>query len=173
VQVISGLRVARSYISPVGITAEIQEIDFQLGARQGVAIHAVLATMNFQALNVSSSVQTIANFIQSLHLEVGALETLEFGTTDEVTVDSEIFFRQEMTYVGNDDLTTEFRSAAAMVISPAGLITFAEPILTSRNITHQGDGSVATWSVGMHITLYYKFVEFSLSELGVLLARRA
>ena len=75
---ISGLRIARSFVTPAGTNETTRVIDFQLGARQGIAISAVLgsAMVESGATTISASVATIQNGVQTLHLESGSLETV-------------------------------------------------------------------------------------------------
>lgn len=171
---ISGLRLARSFITPDN-NEVLRVIDFQLGVRQGIAIHSVLGTMMPDTANItiSPSVTTYFNGTQTLHLETGSLETIADQTgEDEDTIDSEIFFRQECFIGGNDDSTTEFRSSFAVMTHPEGLVTFPRPIYTARNITHRGATVSSNFAFLGHVILYYVFVEFSLAELGLILARR-
>jgi len=174
VKEISGLRIARSYVTPSPTVVE-RVIDFQLGARQGISIMAVLPTftMDILAGPPSLTVLTFRHGIQTLHLESGSLEVVpDDQGEDEDTIDSEVFMRQDVVIGGNDDLTTEFRASLAVTATPNGLITFPRPILTSRNITHRGISDNAVTDINFHVIIYYVFVEFSLSELGLILARR-
>ncbi len=173
---ISGLRIARSFITPDAADTAVERVlDFQLGARQGIAIAAVLPTWTVavEAGPISSSVQVFLNGNQTLHLESGSLETVPDGIgDDEDTIDSEVFMRQDAILAGNDDAATEFRASLAIVINPNGLITFPKPILTSRNITHRAIVNGATFDSACHVIIYYTFVEFTLAELGLILSRR-
>ncbi len=171
---ISGLRIARSFITPSDTAVE-RVIDFQLGARQGIAIEAVLGDMVPDPANVTISAAGITHLPanQTLHLETGSLEDVpQAATADEDTIDSEIFYKQVMYLAGNDDLTTEFRASLTSFISPAGLVTFAKPIMTARNITHRGRSISSAMDFLGQVIIYYTFVEFSLAELGLILARR-
>lgn len=171
---ISGLRIAKSFISPTN--AEVSRvIDFQLGARQGIAISAVLGGIMVDPNAFTPSTSTIL-FLQgthTLHLEAGSLETVpdEQGE-DEDTIDSEIFYRQEISVGGNDDVSTEFRASLTVSVTPSGIVPFAIPILTARNITHRGINPSANLDTLCHVIIYYTFVEFTLAELGLILARR-
>lgn len=172
---ISGLRIARSFVSPAGITEASRVIDFQLGARQGISIKGVIGSMAVEdsSTTFSASVMQVMSGVQTLHLESGSLETVPDQTgEDEDTIDSEVFYRQDFTGVFNDDATTEFRASAALMVAPAGLVTFPEQILVARNITHRAVNRVSTLSTLAHVLIYYTFVEFSLAELGLILARR-
>jgi len=168
---ISGLRLARSYITPTASEVS-RELDFQLGARQGIAIYAVSADMVVETYT-PGVLATGTHGTHTLHLETGSLETVpDAAGEDEDTIDSEVFFRQSLDIVGWDDIATEFRAAISHMVTPAGLITFPRPIFTARNITHRGISIATTITFFAHVILYYTFVEFSLAELGLILARR-
>lgn len=170
-QVISGLRIARSYITPINAVSS-RELNFNLSTRQGIQIQSVLGIINPLVHSIGSS-QGLHDCVQTLHLETGSLETVPNGAgADEDTVDSEIFFVQNFSRLANDDPTTEFRASAAQMVQPSGVIDYPDPILSSRNITHRAVGNVSVADYGCHIMVFYKFVEFTLSELGVILARR-
>ncbi len=170
---ISGLRIARSFISPTNSQVS-RELDFQLGPRQGIAIHAVLGSIwpdAGTAISTATIVHTNGN--HTLHLETGSLETVpDLAGEDEDTIDSEVFWRQDIYQGGNDDISTEFRASLSTIVTPSGLITFPQPIFAARNITHRGIAVQAAFDFNAHVILYYIFVEFSLSELGLILARR-
>ena len=171
---ISGLRIARSFITPTNARVT-RVLDFQLGARQGIAISQVLGSIKVDPGAFTLSTSTVLMFAgnHTLHLESGSLETVpdEQGE-DEDTIDSEIFYRQDLSVGGNDDVTTEFRASLAMETTPNESITFEKPILTARNITHSGITSSANLDILAHVIIFYTFVEFSLAELGLILARR-
>ena len=173
---ISGLRIARSFVTPLDPAVPItRELDFQLGPRQGIAIHAVLPTWALSSLAGSPSPTntTFHNGNQTLHLETGSLETVpDDADEDEDTIDSEVFMRQDLSVGGNDDSTTEFRASLSIAITPSGLITYPRPIFAARNITHRAIVSNVLMDSNAHVIIFYVFVEYSLSELGLILARR-
>ena len=171
---ISGLRIARSFITPTNVAVS-RELDFQLGARQGIAIQGILGALTLDPGNISISAAGITFFVanHTLHLETGSLETVpDAAGEDEDTIDSEVFYRQDLAMGGNDDVSTEFRASLAIHVSPNNLVTFDRPIFTARNITHQGITSSGSLDTLAHVIIYYVFVEFTLSELGLILARR-
>lgn len=172
---ISGLRIARSFISPTN-TRVSRELDFQLGARQGISIDKVVGEIMPDPAGISIPSSTIAELTgnHTLHLETGSLENVPSAAAeDEDTIDTEIFFRQSLAICGNDDSSTEFRASLAYHLSPAGDLDFPKPLLTARNITHSGMTDSTSMDLLCHVTIYYTFVEFSLAELGLILARRS
>ncbi len=171
---ISGLRIARSLITPTD--AEVTRvIDFQLGARQGIQIHSVLgiAVPDPLGYTPSSAAQNEMSASHTLHLESGSVENVpDAGGEDEDTIDSEVFYRQELWIGGNDDLTTEFRSSLAAMVVPSGMVSYPRDLFSARNITHRGITTNAGLDALCHVMIFYTFVEFSLGELGLILARR-
>lgn len=170
---ISGLRIARSFITPTNTEVQ-RELDFQLGPRQGISISSVMGDMvpDPSATVHSTTVEEI-HAVHTLHLETGSLETVPLLTgEDEDTIDTEQFFRQVLSLVSSDDAATEFRASAATYVLPNGMIVYEKPILAARNITHRGVASAGNLDFLAHVLIFYTFVEFSLSELGLILARR-
>lgn len=171
---ISGLRIARSFITPTD-TRVTRELDFQLGARQGISIEKVVGEILPDAAGVAMNASGTQEFLgnHTLHLETGSLETIpDAAGEDEDTIDTEIFYRQSIMCAGQDDSTTEFRSSVAYMVSPNGELNFPKPLLSARNISHSGKSSTSVFDILCHVTIYYVFVEFSLAELGLILARR-
>jgi len=170
---ISGLRIARSFISPTDTEAS-RVIDFQLGARQGIAISSVLGEIvPDPAATVPGATFNVFNGSHTLHLEAGSLETVpDAAGEDEDTIDSEVFYRQTLSMGSLDDSTTEFRASYGVTVLPGGVLAYDKPILTARNITHRGITSSSALDILCHVTIFYTFVEFSLAELGLILARR-
>ena len=170
---ISGLRIARSFITPTNAEAS-RELDFQLGPRQGIAIKAVMGAMvPHSGSSLSTSTVAFASASQTLHLETGSLENVPLADAgDEDTIDSEVFYRQELSVVGTDDATTEFRASVAVGVWPSGIVVYPEPIFAARNITHRGIADGASLDFLGNVIIFYTFVEFALAELGLILARR-
>lgn len=170
---ISGLRIARSFVTPTEVAVS-RELDFQLGARQGISIEAILADIMPDPAGYTPSSGAQLPFIgnQTLHLETGSLEGVpDAAGEDEDTIDSEIFYRQTLSLIGNDDLTTEFRASSSMSLSEGWMVP-PRPLFTARNITHRAITNTNALDILCHVTIYYVFVEFSLAELGLVLARR-
>lgn len=174
-QEISGLRIARSYITPTN--SEVQRtIDFQLGVRQGISIEGVVGSIQPDPAGYAAgtNIQEVYTANHTLHLQSGSLEGVpDAAAEDEDTIDSEVFYRQDLSVINNDDATTEFRGAASQVVVPNGVWTPPRPIFSARNITHRGITGDADLDTLCHVIIYFVFVEFSLSELGLILARRS
>lgn len=166
----SGLRVAHSMLSPAGGAVVSVELDFQLGSRQGIEIHGILGGMQISDFDAGGgSTLTEVNADQTLHMETGTLETVpNVAAADTQNTDSEIFWRQS--YTGAQIISTV--GALAGLITPNGLVSFPETIKASRNITHRTEVVEAGTLFEMWVLIYYNYVEFTLAELGVLLARR-
>lgn len=172
---ISGLRVARSFVTPTGAETIVRELDFQLGANQGIAIQAVLGYGGAIDANPAPSDTEWALTVchQSLHLETGTTELLPIGAgDDEDDIDTEAFYIQSYYGAQQTWSTATGGAGGLLVATPSGLVTFAEPIQTARNISHVGRTITAGQSGNVGVFIYYHYVLFSGSELGFLLARR-
>jgi len=168
---ISGLHFARSFISPTNVAVS-REIDFQLGSRQGIAVLWVKGTVVVSSFTETTDFQEL-NGVHTLHLETGSLETVPLNDgDDEDTIDSEVFYRQDLGIIGAEEAATRGGSAVGMIVSP-GDFNYNPAVFTARNITHRGITSTSSLTLLQHVIIAYNYVEFSLSELGVLLARRA
>lgn len=174
-RVISGQRVARSFVSPTGATNEVSRVlDFQLAADQGIEVIAVLGYgwAHDDSPPTSDTVPYIAQAHQTLHLEEGATEDLDYlAGEDDDEIDTEIIYAQTFADRGHIPATAG-GGGAGLHISPAGLVTFPEPILSPRNLTHKGTTATADVDLEAGVLIYYRYVEFSNAELGVLLSRR-
>jgi len=173
-RIISGLRIARSFVTPQAAEVVSRELDFQLGSDQGIQIEAVLGlgVVTDTTPAVSDTTLISAEGIQSLHMETGSLEDVPIAIAEDADdIDTEIFYAQHMAHVSQVPSTVG-GGGGALVVTPSGLVTFAQPIQTARNITHRGE-TLATGQAGrMHVYVYYRFVQFTNAELGFLLARR-
>lgn len=169
-QIISGLRIARSYLTPAATSPVTTVLDFQLGARMGIQIEKIAGSMNIQAITETTAL--VDHYaIQTLHLESGTLEDVVSDEgDDENTIDSEIMYRQDMSVMVMEHTTGG--SAAALLVTPNAPLDFQTPLFVARNPTHAAVTNGTSLSIGAHLTIYYKFVQFSLSELGLILARR-
>ena len=60
-----------------------------------------------------------------------------------------------------------------MLVTPSAPVIYNPPLFAARNLTHRGETTnSALANVTLVVTIYYRFVKFSLSELGLILARR-
>lgn len=172
---ISGQRIARSMVSPTGAANEVARVlDFQLAADQGIQIDAVLGYgfIHDDSPAASDTVPAAIRGAQTLHLEEGATEDIDFAAgDDDDEIDTEIFFVQSFTEVFQIPATAG-GGGGAVSITPSGLVTFPEPIVSPRNITHKGHTFEADCDLEAGVLIYYKYVQFTNAELGVLLSRR-
>jgi len=171
----SGDRVGRSFVSPTGAGISVGRVlDFQLGPDDGIEIVAVLGYgYYFDNTPATSDTVPAANAAsQTLHLEEGALEVIDLeAAEDDDDIDSEIFYVQN--WAMNFQVpATAGGGGGGVTVTPSGLVTFAKPILSPRNITHNGRTTTADTFLQAGILLYYHYVRFTSAELGVLLARR-
>jgi len=166
---ISGLRIGRSYLDVNGVEAATQELDFQLAVQEGIEIVKIVGS--FLVLTEAAGTAMVdLQYVQTLHGRVGTLEVVPLGILDAVQLDSEIPFRQDVTVLAQEGGATG--GGAGLLMSPASGIDYNE-MFFARNLTHRAEGLVASWRVGMSLSIYYYFVKFSLEELGVIFARRA
>lgn len=175
-RVISGQRVARSFVSPTGASNEVERVlDFQLAANQGIQIEGVLGYGNLHddSPPVSDTVPFTAVGHQTLHLEEGATEDLpDTAGEDADDTDTEIVYVQYFVQQGIVGSTVTFGASAGLTVMPNGIWVPPEPILSPRNIIHKGSTLTADVDGEFGCLIYYKFVEFSSGELAVALARR-
>lgn len=175
---LSGMRTARSLVTPVGSNDIVSRVlDFDLGAQDGIEISGVLGLVgSFGDVStpVSDTIMHTADAVQTLHLEAGTLEGVPYlAGEDEDDIDTEIFWQQVVSRSFLIPATTAVNKAGmAMQVTPSGLVTFPEPILAARNITHRGETQLADNDCSLGVLIYYRYVRFSLQELGFLLARR-
>jgi len=173
-RLISGLRIARSFVTPTGAAVVSRELDFQLGSDQGIQIEAVLGHGHIadSTPTVSDTTLVTAIGLSSLHLETGSLEDLPIANAEDADdIDTEVFYEQSFTHVVQVPSTVG-GGGGGVLATPSGLVTFAQPIQTARNVTHRGE-TLATGQLGLfHVLIYYRYVQFTNAELGFLLARR-
>jgi len=175
-RVISGLRVARSFVTPTGGANVVsRELDFQLGANQGIEISSVLGYgwVHDDSPTVSDTVPVTAKATQTLHLETGTIEAIPtLAGEDADDIDTEIFYAQTHQMTALVGTTNTFGAGIALKSEPSGLVVFARPIGTARNVTHSGLNSAAGAFAELGVLIYYHYILFTDAELGFLLARR-
>ena len=174
-RVISGQRVGRSFVSPTGAANAVSRVlDFQLAADQGVQLEAVLGygVLHDDSPATSDTVPAVARAIQSLHLEEGTTEVLDFAAgDDDDELDTEVVWVQSFAEVFQVPATAG-GGGGSLTVTPSGLVVFPDPIVSPRNITHKGYTFEADCDLEAGILFYYRYVQFTNAELGVLLSRR-
>lgn len=171
---ISGLRVGRSFLSALGGAVISAELDFQLGSNQGIEISAVLGYGSFgdDSPAASDTVPVTTVGVHTLHMETGTLEDLPINAgDDEVDIDTEIFYAQSYGLMFQIPATAG-GGGGGLSVTPSGLVVFAQPIRTARNITHRADTPVTGTVLDVGVLIYYNYIEFTQAELGFFLARR-
>lgn len=172
---ISGMRTASSIVTPEGAETVTQEIDFQLGAQVGIQILGVYGAITgfnstLAAQDDSSQNRTAEH---TLHLETGALETvLDSAADDAFNIDTEVFYRQDWSEHHIWNSVAGDGAGLTETLTNSNTIWFPRPVYSARNITHRGNATVADVDVVCNVLLYYTYVEFSLAEMGLFLARR-
>lgn len=162
-------------MTPAGAaTVETRELDFQLGANQGISVEGVLGygIAHDDSPAVSDTVPAFTIGTQTLHLETGAIESIPTLAGEEADdIDTEIFYVQQFTQIFQVP-STAGGGGGSMHVTPSGLVTFSKPIETARNISHSGLSRAAGQNCEMGVLIYYRYVLFSNAEIGFLLARR-
>lgn len=170
--VLSGTRTARSMLSPDN-AVEVALMEFPLGARQGIELMAILGTVGVVNFTYSTTPSSALNGMQTLHLEAGALEDVPFTVAEDgVLIDTEVAFTQRLhshqQSVGN---AAGDGSHGSTFVTPTGLVDLrGMNIYSARNLTHRAEAANNV-EIVFDLLLYYRYVEFSLSELGLVLAR--
>lgn len=174
-EILSGPRQARSTVTPNGANVVAAVLDFNFAADQGIEISAILGTglVTDQNPTPSDTAVTAVRGAQSLHLEEGTIEDIPIiAGEDEVQIDTEVFFAQEFGGSFMVGSTNTFGGGGNS--TPGNLyVEYRDPVLVARNITHRGE-TIATGLDGVfHLLIFYRYVRFSLAELGLVLARRS
>lgn len=164
---VSGVRFARSHVTPAGAEVVSREIDFDLGARLGIKILWTL-----------TSIQTLGNptadvnldYLASVHLESDALEDLPVAAgDDEDNIDSEVIHLHPFSYIHSESAA----GLGASVGSSHLHLVHDPSIVFARNPTFRGESVSASGTAIMHLLMAYKYVELTNAELiGVLTSRR-
>lgn len=150
-----------------------RELDFQLSPRGGIEITQVIGTIaDFTVTETTDTLEL--GGVQTLHLETGALETVgSIAAADEDTIDSEILYRQDMVALIQEEAATRGGSHSSMLVTPSGPVIYNPSVFAARNLTHRGEGlDAGITNITFVMVIHYRFVEFSLSELGLIFARR-
>lgn len=167
---ISDVRVARSFIGAgTPSVVETAELDFNLSTREAIRIYGILGNIN-KADGVAIVVTDAARiWDQSLHLEEGTLTAPNTAgaTADQFENDDEIIYHQQLMHV-------HFMGAngggMGVAVTPNGLVTFPEPILSVVNPTHRVSSDEE--EAGFELLIYYDYVELSDGEMALAFARR-
>lgn len=171
---LTSIRIANSFLTPTGIEVRSALLDFQLGPAMGIEIFQVLGYVNggFNN-NLLSLGETTHRGNHTLHLETGALENVPATEADgdQSDIDTEVFFRQDYSASGMQGSLSE--GAMSQYVVPTEPVTYAVPILTARNITHRAETTTANDIKNFGVLIFYRYVEFTDAEMGILLARRS
>lgn len=168
---LSPIRIARARRTGFADTAETQEIDFNLGLRQGIEIHAVEFGFAQVVPTLSTTDQTLVAFL-SLHAETGALEgALDSFPADNFILNSEIIAQAALQILGQDEAATRGGSAAAIGWLTPNRYEFSrmigQPLIVATNLTFRGVTSSSNLTVtGGHVAIYHRYVELTDQELA-------
>lgn len=169
VKALSPIRILRARRTSFQATEETQEIDFQLGLQQGVQLYAVEFGIR-EAVVVPTTSPITAQAHLSLHVEIGALEgAIDEFPTDNVILNSEIVAETTLQITAGDTAQVEgtFSHIWTQPLAWNYLQLMGEPLLLAQNVTFRGITSESALTVnGAQVTILYRYVELSKSELG-------
>jgi len=171
--IISGPRRARSYVTPGGTAVVTRVLDFNFASDQGIQIEAVLGNISADDVSpaTSDTAPAVISGAQTLHLEEGTIEDVPFtGGDDADQIDTEIFFEQNV--LGQFQVPATAGGGGGNSGYGSLYVPFRDPILVARNITHRGEGGATGQTVLASVLIYYRYVRFSVAELGLIFARR-
>lgn len=173
--VLSGQRIARSFVTPTGAANEVSRVlNFNLAADEGIRIFGVQGYGSFHDDTPATS-DTVPNTVvahQGLHLESGATEDLDDAAgEDDDQIDTELFYIQWFQQTFHVPATAGGGGGYGTV-TPNGIWVPPEPIDSARNITHKGTTLNADTDLESGVLIYYKYVKFNRDELLGILARR-
>lgn len=173
-QTISGPRQARSFATPSGAAVDTRVLDFNFASDQGIEITAVLGNLSGVDLSpaASDTVPVAIRVAQSLHLEEGTIENIPHTTGEDADeIDTEMFYEQKAN--GLFQVPATSGGGGGDSGSSVLYLPYRDPILVARNITHRVE-SFATGQDGLgSVLIFYHYVRFSVSELGLILSRRS
>lgn len=174
-RVLTNTRIATSfYTHEAGSTQGGQEVDFDLGTNQAIEIFSVFGVVD-SLENITAVATLQAPSVQhSLHLEDdNPRDTgLEITDTDLVELNDEVIYKQSVVSVQAHD-TTNGVGSAGLAITPTGMVTYPEPILTAANLQHQFKASGTNMDIAATLYIFYRYVLLSNQELaGIIAVRR-
>jgi len=180
VKLLSPVRILRSRRTSFQNVEETAEIDFNLGLKQGVRIHAVEFGIN-DAPFVPSANDTLqhAQAHMSLHVETGGLEgAIDAFPADTTILNSEILAETTLQVHG-------FTSSVPATSPDVSNYLWLQPIAwnfhqlvggaidLAQNLTFRGVTSAATFTInGGQVTVFYQYIELTDAELGQQFALR-
>lgn len=170
-QPLTDWRRARSHIGVgTAATAELVELDFDLGADIGLEIASVHGIINpFNITEVTTLVSP--NVSMSLHQETGSVESLnrEAGQADQVELDTEVFFEM---LVDMKIVVDSANGHATIQSGPNSYFErYTEPLLLVTNFTHRVSVDADVTASGI-VIIEYRYVRLTSNEIGLLFARR-
>ena len=170
---LTGIRTARSLITTaVGASfVGTDEIDFELASNQGLEIDAIKHIFTELNLDVVTTLAR-ANFFATLHAET---LTLEDPTPDvnHTVRDSEVLDMSAATYyTGDDSGAAQGGMASSAFLGSVGWEKLPDDFIIVSNLTHRFEADAVSDDGTSIYLIRYRYVELSLSELGLFLALR-
>ena len=170
---LSPIRIGRSRRTSFQDTEETQEVDFNLGIRQGIEIFGIEFGIRGFAVVPGNDALAFFNAHLSVHVETGALEgAIDAFPADNFILNSEIIAE---TSLQGSAFTSSIPAASSesapfawlQPISWNYLQIFGKPLTIAQNMVTRGITSGSGLTVnGAQVTFFYRFVELSEQELA-------
>lgn len=167
-EALTPVRIGRASRSSFQDTEESAEIDFQLGVRQGIVLHAFeFGVANAQHVATSDDRQDYA--FLSLHAETGELENVADGYADALVLNSEVLGEAVLaaSSSGTAGEETGVKLAWLSTYSWRMADLMGKPLLLASNLTFRGVTTDAQLTInGAFVRFYYQYVELTKAELA-------
>ena len=168
VKALTPVRICRVSRQSVQDTEETVAVDFELGHRQGVLIHAVEFLMG-QAIEVGATTLVHTQAYLSLHAETGTLESAADALVDAVILNSEVV-AEAVYQIGSIETAAAGGAIAGTWLSPNSWNynqLLGQPLLLATNLTFRAVTSASTLTVnGAAAHIFYQYVNLTDTELA-------
>lgn len=167
-KIVSGVRYARSFVTPAAQATVSREVDFDLGARLGIKVLWTLTSI-FGVNNPTADVNL--EYVASVHAENDAIEDLPLATgEDEDNADSEVFHQHYASHIHTESAAG---NAAFAFQSNLYIPHHQDDLILASNPTFSGKSESSSGSAAMALLMAYRYVELTNAELvGALTSRR-
>lgn len=167
-EVLTPIRILRASRQSFQNTEESAEIDFQLGIRQGVLIHAIQFGVGAARFVAASDDDSNSAFM-SIHAETGELEDVGDDYTDALVLNSEVLAEAVLQATGSGTAGEETGTKLQWMSEKSWNLRelMGKPLLIASNLTFRcaTDGAELTIN-GAFVRIYYQYVELTKAELA-------
>lgn len=171
---ISNVRVASDVITHEGGTTPTErEIDFDLGLNEAIEIFGIVGLVNSFATYTVGTSPGADSGVQALQLDPDNPRDIAHLTSDtDITfLDEEAIFMQAVQAIGFND-TTNGTGGLATTVTPNGLVTYPEQILSAINPSHTIVTNGADLDFVGTLMIHYRYVQLTQQEIAFQVARR-